>query len=205
MRACTKCGELKPLNAFPPVRRGEPELQSWCRACFAETNAQNYRKNHEREKARLVRQVAEKRILIQEELVAYLANHPCVDCGEADIVVLEFDHIGDKLGNISTLANGGRSWKRILAEIAKCEVRCANCHRLKTLERSSVRRAATSEPARQTNAIPPIQLLIDAALGLRVCRVCSQTKPLTEFPFRSLKRQVRQHICLLCQRAYTND
>ena len=52
MRACTKCGEIKPLDAFPPVRRGELELQTWCRDCFAEANARNYRKNHEREKAR---------------------------------------------------------------------------------------------------------------------------------------------------------
>src|SRR5438445_4743028 len=124
MRACTKCGELKPLEAFPPVRRGEPKLQSWCRDCFAEANARNYRKNHEREKSRLLLQVAEKRSQIQRELIAYLSNHPCVDCGETDIVVLEFDHIGEKLGNISTLANGGRSWTKLLQEIGKCEVRC---------------------------------------------------------------------------------
>ena len=204
MRACTKCGELKPLDQFPPVRRGEPKLQSWCRDCFAEANARNYRKNHQREKTRLLRQVAERRAEVREKIIEYLHEHPCVDCGERDIVVLEFDHIGEKLGNISALANGGRSWATILAEIAKCEVRCANCHRLKTLQRSSPRRAATIELARQTNAVP-VQLLVDAALGLRVCRVCSKTKPLTEFPFRSLKRQTRQHICLSCQRAYTND
>ena len=164
----------------------------------------NYRKNHEREKARLVRQVAEKRAGIQQQLTEYLSGHPCVDCGETDIVVLEFDHVGEKLANISTLANGGRSWARILSEIEKCEVRCANCHRLKTLERSSSRRALPSVAARETSGAP-VQLLIDAALGIRACRVCAKTKPLTEFPFRSLKRQTRQWICLLCQRAYTNE
>ena len=204
MRACTKCGEVKPLDAFPPVRRGEPKLQTWCRACFAEANARNYRKNHEREKTRLVRQVAEKRVGIQQQLIEYLSHHPCVDCGETDIVVLEFDHVGEKLANVSTLANGGRSWARILSEIEKCEVRCANCHRLKTLERSSSRRALRSAAAPETSGAP-VQLLIDAALGIRVCRVCAKTKPLTEFPFRSLKRQTRQWICLLCQRAYTNQ
>ena len=204
MRACTKCGEVKPLDQFPPVRRGEPKLQSWCRDCFAQANARNYRKNHEREKARLVRQVAEKRAGIQQQLTEYLSAHPCVDCGETDIVVLEFDHVGEKLANISTLANGGRSWARILSEIEKCEVRCANCHRLKTLERSSLRRALPSVAARETSGAP-VQLLIDAALGIRACRVCAKTKPLTEFLFRSLKRQTRQWICLLCQRAYTNE
>jgi len=47
MRACTKCGELKPLEAFPPVRRGEPKLQSWCRECFAAYGREYYRNNRD--------------------------------------------------------------------------------------------------------------------------------------------------------------
>jgi hypothetical protein len=107
MRACTKCGEVKPLEAFPPVRRGEAKLQTWCRECFAEANARNYLKNHEREKARLVRQVSERRAEVRQKIVDYLQEHPCVDCGERDIVVLEFDHIGDKVADVSAYAGGG--------------------------------------------------------------------------------------------------
>jgi hypothetical protein len=147
MRACTKCGEVKPLDAFPPVRRGEAKLQTWCRDCFAEANARNYRKNHEREKARLLRQVAERRSEVQKKIIEYLREHPCVDCAEADIVVLEFDHIGEKLGDISTYAGGGRTWARVKAEIDKCEVRRANCHRRKTRERSSARRSLSLDPS----------------------------------------------------------
>jgi hypothetical protein len=66
----------------------------------------------------------------------YLASHPCIDCGEADILVLEFDHVrGKKDGNIANFIGEGKSWQRILLEIAKCEVRCANCHRRRTVER----------------------------------------------------------------------
>jgi hypothetical protein len=206
MRACTKCGEVKPLEAFPPVRRGEPKLQTWCRDCFAEANARNYRKNHEREKTRLVRQVAERRAEVQKRIIEYLGEHPCVDCGEADIVVLEFDHIAEKLGDISTYAGGGRSWSRVKAEIDKCEVRCANCHRRKTRERSTANRSSTLDSWRPSPAkTPAIQLRLDAALGIRACRVCKQTKPLTEFPYRSVESQTRQWICLLCQRVYTNE
>src|SRR5712691_1199974 len=144
MRACTRCGEVKPLAAFPPVRRGEAKLQSWCRDCFAEANALNYRKNHEREKARIYKYVAARKTDTQRRIAEYLSTHPCVDCGEADIVVLEFDHVREKVADVATYANSGRSWERIWAEIEKCEVRCAHSHRLTTLPHLSTRAALVS-------------------------------------------------------------
>ena len=67
-------------------------------------------------------------------ILDHLLEHPCVDCGEGDPVVLDFDHIGnDKAANVSWLARTGATWDRIEAEIAKCEVRCANCHRRRTM------------------------------------------------------------------------
>jgi len=206
MRACTKCGEVKPLDAFPPVRRGEPKLQTWCRDCFAAYGKDYYRRNREVQKARLLRNVAATRAENRRRIIEYLAAHPCVDCGETDIVVLEFDHLGDKIADVSAYASGGRTWARIRAEIEKCEVRCANCHRRKTRATLFPRRpvdlpAAASRSPRST----PGQLAFEAVLGVRACRVCGETKALTEFPFRSLALQTRQWICLSCQRAYTKD
>lgn len=66
----------------------------------------------------------------------YLEVNPCVDCGESDIIVLEFDHIkGTKIGNIGDMQRDGYSIDKIKEEIAKCEVRCANCHRRITFKR----------------------------------------------------------------------
>jgi hypothetical protein len=72
----------------------------------------------------------------------YLATHPCVDCGESDIVVLEFDHVrGHKGRAISVLVKHGVSGATLMAEIAKCDVRCANCHRRRTATAHHRRRA----------------------------------------------------------------
>lgn len=67
----------------------------------------------------------------RQALLAYLLEHPCVDCGEADPVVLQFDHQGDKTANVSHLLKS-HSWAKILEEIAKCQVVCANCHTRRT-------------------------------------------------------------------------
>ena len=75
---------------------------------------------------------AEQNRVNAEYLIEYLSGHPCVDCGESDIVVLEFDHQRDKVLNVSVLSREGYSLERLKQEIAKCEVVCANCHRRRT-------------------------------------------------------------------------
>lgn len=63
---------------------------------------------------------------------SYLRTNPCIDCGENDILVLEFDHMRDKYKEIGKMVSGRYSLIRVKFEIKKCEVRCANCHRRKT-------------------------------------------------------------------------
>lgn len=63
----------------------------------------------------------------------YLTTHPCVDCGERDPVVLEFDHRdpASKSGDVGRLVHSGKR-AVVQAEIEKCDVRCGNCHRIRT-------------------------------------------------------------------------
>jgi len=184
------------------VRRGEAKLQTWCRACFAEVNAANYARNREREKARLVAQTNARRDENRRNIVAYLLAHPCVDCGEKDIVVLEFDHRGGKIGDISTYANSGRTWPRVLREIEKCDVRCASCHRRETARRNAERRRHTKRVDRPR---PAVQLELTSAVEMRTCRVCGEVKPLSHFPFRSVKNRRRHWICLECCRERASE
>lgn len=91
---------------------------------------QHYLDNKEvyKERAKLKKSKDQKRN--RKYITEYLLNHPCVDCGNTDIIVLDFDHVrGKKEINISDTVNKAWSIKRIQKEIDKCEIRCANCHR----------------------------------------------------------------------------
>ena len=75
---------------------------------------------------------SERRENIKRKMMEFYKTNPCVDCGQADPRVLDFDHVDVKKHNISTLLKKEYSWETILEEAKNCEVRCANCHRVKT-------------------------------------------------------------------------
>ncbi len=64
----------------------------------------------------------------------YLLLHPCIDCGENDLNVLEFDHKDPaiKIDTVSHIIQRKLSQQKLLDEMSKCDIRCANCHRKKT-------------------------------------------------------------------------
>ncbi|MDQ3587203.1 MAG: hypothetical protein M3375_02465 [Actinomycetota bacterium] len=61
-----------------------------------------------------------------------LEGATCADCGTPDRTVLEFDHRGEKRGNVAHFAGSEYSLAVLEAEIGKCDIRCANCHRRRT-------------------------------------------------------------------------
>ncbi|WP_157557529.1 hypothetical protein [Intrasporangium oryzae] len=53
---------------------------------------------------------------------------------------LDFDHVrGHKVAPVSKLIANNRPWTEIVAELVKCECVCANCHRIRTIERGQYR------------------------------------------------------------------
>ena len=65
-------------------------------------------------------------------ILEYRKTQKCMDCGNPDFRVLDFDHLKNKRDAIGRLAQNGVAIETLKTEIAKCVVRCANCHRIKT-------------------------------------------------------------------------
>jgi hypothetical protein len=144
-RRCGRCGEVKPVESFNWRRKAIGQRDNMCRPCRAVYKHEHYSAN----KVRYVTQARERKQALALErtawLLRYFEDHPCQDCGETDPVVLEFDHRRDKEFNIGGVLPY-RNWDTILAEIEKCDVVCANCHRRRTAQRlGSVRSALMAD------------------------------------------------------------
>lgn len=132
MKTCSKCNLTKSEAEFGISSRNTARLNPKCKACVNVFQKGFYAKNKE-----LVTAIANKSRLkklaeTRNNLKGYLADKKCVDCGVTDFRLLDFDHTKDKVKSISRMVLTGVSWINIQKEIAKCEIRCANCHRLKT-------------------------------------------------------------------------
>jgi hypothetical protein len=97
---------------------------------------------YERNRADVLEKQAVRNKKLRAEKQAYVQDlktkTPCADCGiNYHYAVMDFDHLSDKVDNICRLISGNEGWGRLKAEIAKCEIVCANCHRMRTFTRHS--------------------------------------------------------------------
>jgi hypothetical protein len=132
---CPKCNKD---NDFRPNKKRANGLQAYCVQCDKEYQHAWYLKNKDKAKARAKKHNAVNRNRNQPLIWKYLEDKSCKDCGNTNRIVLEFDHIiGNKEHNISKMCNSTFTWETVLAEIEKCEVVCANCHRIRTAKRGN--------------------------------------------------------------------
>ena len=132
-KKCLKCNKKKPLTEFNWKYKDRGIRHPNCRDCTRETTRAHYERNKKDYKKRAVVFTRKKRKIHCSKVVEYLKEHPCVDCGEDDPIVLQFDHVrGIKKDCIGRMVSGAYAWATISREIDKCEVRCANCHCRKT-------------------------------------------------------------------------
>jgi hypothetical protein len=122
---------------FNRKRSSRDGLQNVCRECNRARARRYYRENREKHIRVNVERVTKARLIALEVAGAHLVTNRCMDCGEGDIRVLDFDHRPGtgKTQNVMYLVHNGYSIERVQAEIAKCDVRCRNCHARVTYER----------------------------------------------------------------------
>jgi hypothetical protein len=119
LRPCNGCNKNKPFSAFQPKvqANGKEGWEGKCKSCVSL-----------RQKKGTIFRNKEARQLVFE----YLKKHPCVDCGENNVLALEFDHVHSKKFNIGNALNSNTAINLLKKEMKKCVVRCSTCHRIKT-------------------------------------------------------------------------
>lgn len=133
MKICGECKEEKELSEFHKNSTKAFGVANTCKLCRKKYHNKWYSENKELQKSRVKKANKKVRRENRKRLWDYLLTHPCVDCSESRPQVLEFDHVrGKKRKDVSSMMD--YSWATILDEIAKCDVRCANCHKMKTCE-----------------------------------------------------------------------
>lgn len=137
MKKCGKCLEEKSLESFS---RKYDKYQTECKQCRAKYAQQHYLRNKKLyiERARTRNADARRKTKAFSDS---LKSVPCADCKQTfDPICMDFDHVtSDKVANVSSLVSN-HSLETVRREVAKCEVVCSNCHRLRTKNRLQIGR-----------------------------------------------------------------
>lgn len=127
---CRYCKRRKSIKQFA-ARKGTTRSNR-CRQCQRDYAKQHYRENRQRYAERNLEYKAE-----IKQLVRQAKAKPCMDCGmQYPYCVMDFDHQPEfeKRSAVSMMENGRYNMQRVVEEIAKCQVVCSNCHRLRTFK-----------------------------------------------------------------------
>lgn len=129
-KACRLCKQQKSVTEFN-VRRGSKDgLQFDCRECNKQRCRGYYAANKPHHLAVIRARNKAYRAAIKAEVDAFKKSVGCMLCGEPDLACLDFHHRDKKNELVSRLIGGGHSSRRRCeAEIRKCSLVCANCHR----------------------------------------------------------------------------
>jgi hypothetical protein len=134
-KKCNLCNLVQEIDNFSWKNKNKNTRSSKCKSCHKEYVKTHYINNCKlyKDKAYKSNKKYRKR---NKQYVTELKTVPCMDCGNSyDPVCMDFDHLRDKKTNIANLVKESYSLARLNKEIEKCEVVCANCHRLRTKNR----------------------------------------------------------------------
>lgn len=129
MKTCTICKQNKTVDAFNKRNRSRDGLQNVCRVCNSMHSKAYYLANTTKHRATTRKRRADKRRETKARIDALKTE--CYCCGEKELCCLDFHHVDSKQKefSISEAISHEWSWSKVLREIRKCVVVCANCHR----------------------------------------------------------------------------
>ena len=138
MKHCNKCDTTKPFTEFNKNKAKKDGLSTVCSEC----NRKNLQEHYKQNKPYYLNKNIKTRQRMYQQMLEWLSQQQCVDCGENDIIVLQFDHLFDKSFDVAKRVGLGYTWKTILEKevIPKCEIVCANCHTRRTHQRLNSQR-----------------------------------------------------------------
>lgn len=134
MKVCSACLLEKAVDEF---NRKGGALQSKCKACQRVYHRIYYQRNKSRFIAKNRRNKSRQRKRLRTILLQF-KQRPCQDCGGTfHPWVMELDHREGTIKGaaVANLVSKGCTDARLLEEIEKCDVVCANCHRMRTYRR----------------------------------------------------------------------
>jgi hypothetical protein len=133
-KICKTCQVEKPLEEFSFSNKEKTKYRPHCKICYSQYQHGQYLKDPEKYIRRATIRNNEIRPRNIKYVFDYLQEHPCIDCGEKHPIKLEFDHRDgkEKKAGIAELLQGTPPISEIQEEIDKCDVRCSNCHKVKT-------------------------------------------------------------------------
>jgi hypothetical protein len=131
-KTCCMCKEELELTEFSGNKKRSDKLQSQCKKCHNLYSKIHYKKNKEK----YIKEAKIRKTAYKDEFLEFLKTQECKDCGNKDYRVFEFDHLENKKFNIGARI-GGQTLKSLMKEISKCDVVCANCHRIRTISRGN--------------------------------------------------------------------
>ena len=137
MKYCGSCEQFKDLEAFSTNKSKRDGLSSCCKGCHSEYVKQHYINNKEK----YLRAAAKRNKTYEQEIKEYIfkvKDAPCMDCGiKYPPYVMDFDHREpeQKEFNISYAVRLKSPLRKIQEEIDKCDLVCANCHRIRTWQK----------------------------------------------------------------------
>lgn len=152
IRKCSVCFQNKSNNNYFYRDKMRGKLHSQCKECYIAKRQHTWQEYYYKHGSKYRENALKRNKLVKEKLhskmLEYLADKKCEKCGNNDMRVLDFDHIipSTKSFNIARAMNDRVSWKNILTEVNKCQILCANCHKIKTAQEQGWYRNAEYNP-----------------------------------------------------------